>query len=340
LKTVQAFLSNRVAVLSVSGFSLSKPVRLGCPQGGVLSLFPWNILVDDLLRLTFNFPVKTLGYADDISIATSHKDPAIASQNLQTACDAVVSWLGSRKLFLNPIKTVLILFSRKTTNWPDLKISINNVVIRPSQTTWEWKEHLKTKCASAKRALYAVNSCLRQTFGSDSKRLHFLYHTTVEPILTYGCSVWLTVLKTKAGTRVLRSFQRSAARLITRCFKTAPTEALLVLSKLLPLDFKMLSLASMRFLATQDLANFAPSATKILASRIPVVLNSQKPKIASSVNLPGHPPWAFKFFATYLTEKTFDLCPSDPATLRFAIYFHNKGEVVSFARWYRTIQGF
>jgi hypothetical protein len=107
--------------------------------------------------------------------------------------------------------------------------------------------------------------------------------------------------------------------------KTAPTEALLVLSNLLPLDFKMLSLASMRFLATEDLANFAPSATKILASRIPVILNYQNPKIASTVNLPGHPPWSFKFFVTYLTGETFDLCPSDPATLRFAIFFPNKG---------------
>lgn len=224
-------------------------------QTGALSPLLWNLLVDGLLRLSFSFPVKFIGYADDITIVTSHKDPAIATQNLQIVCDTVVKWLASRKLFLNPLKTVFVLFSCKLSVWPNLQI-LNDVVIRPSQSVTflgfivdanlKWKEHVKTKCLSAKRALFAANSCLRQSFGFDSQRLRFLYLTTVEPILTYGCSVWISVLNTKAGTKMLRSFQRLATRFITRSFKTAPTEALLVLANLLPLDLQLLKTTGLR----------------------------------------------------------------------------------------------
>jgi hypothetical protein len=41
------------------------------------------MLVDDLLRLTFDILVKFIAYADDITIVTSHKDTEIATCNLQ-----------------------------------------------------------------------------------------------------------------------------------------------------------------------------------------------------------------------------------------------------------------
>jgi len=203
LKIVQNFLSNRVAAISVHDSTFTKPVFLGCPQGGVLSPFLWNILVDDLLRLEFDFLVIFIAYADDITIVTPHKDPEIATRNLQIACDTVVSWLRSRKLYLNALKSVFVVFSRKRIALNNLNIRINNIVIFPSlsvhflglivDTNLKWKDHLNAKCVSAKRALLMVNSCLRQSYGFDCMRLRSLYLSNVEPILTYGCSVWLSI---------------------------------------------------------------------------------------------------------------------------------------------------
>ena len=50
------------------------------------------------------FLLPSQGYADDITIVKSHKDPAIAAHNLQIFCDTVVKWLASRKLFVNPLQ--------------------------------------------------------------------------------------------------------------------------------------------------------------------------------------------------------------------------------------------
>jgi hypothetical protein len=80
--------------------------------GGVLSPFLRNILVDDILRLSLDFPVHFIAYADNITIVTSHKDPAMATRYLQIVCDAVGVWLNSRELSLNALKTVFVLFSR------------------------------------------------------------------------------------------------------------------------------------------------------------------------------------------------------------------------------------
>ncbi len=135
-----------------------------------------------------------------------------------------------------------------------------------------------------------ANSCLRQSFGFDSKRLRFLYLTTVEPILTYGCSAWISVLNTKAGTKMLRSFQRLATRFITRSVKTAPTEALLVLANLLPLDLQLLKTNRLRYMGNTGDVRFAPSALKVLSNRLPLGFSTPKFPHASMVSLPDQPP--------------------------------------------------
>jgi hypothetical protein len=132
-----------------------------------------------------------VAYADDISVATIHKDAALATRNLQLVCHFVEKWLAARKLFLNAAKTVFILFSRKRLSHPNLFILLNGVKIFPAQevsflgllldANLNWCSHLDAKCTSARRALLSIRGCLRQSFGVDSKRLRFLYSSVVEP---------------------------------------------------------------------------------------------------------------------------------------------------------------
>jgi hypothetical protein len=287
-------------------------------------------LVDDLLRLSFDFPVHFIAYADDITIVTSHKDPAMATRHLQIVCDAVGAWLNSRKLSLNALKTVFVLFSRKRSAWPDLSIDVDGVKITPSSSVHylgfivdanvKWKEHLKAKCESAKRALLTANSCLRKSFGYDGKRLRFLYLSTVEPILSYGCSVWLSALKTKTSIKTLRSFQRFAAQLITRSFKTAPTVSLFVIANLLPLDLKLMKLAGVRYLSSKDGDCFSPSSLKTLVSRVPSVLGSPSIQPTSSFFQPDQPPWGICPRITSVAGAFVPLLSSHPKILRVVFW--------------------
>ncbi len=70
VRLAESFLLNRKVYITHKESSFEKTVNLGCPQGGVLSPFLWNFMMDDLLRLVFPFPCKLIAYADDDSLSS------------------------------------------------------------------------------------------------------------------------------------------------------------------------------------------------------------------------------------------------------------------------------
>ncbi len=160
---MKSFLSDRTVILSHNGSNLESSVSLGCPQGGVLSPFLWVILIDDLLRLNFNFPFRLIAYADDLTVLTSHKDASIAAINLQSMCDSIVAWCGDSKLYINALKTIFMLFARKSFDKSGLNLIINSTNIAPSDEAvllgftldfrLNWHAHVDAKCLAAKKSL-------------------------------------------------------------------------------------------------------------------------------------------------------------------------------------------
>ena len=72
-RMISSFLTNRNAVISHGTENLQVKLSLGCPQGGVLSPFLWNVVLDDVLRLVFPFDYLLIAYADDLAVAARHK---------------------------------------------------------------------------------------------------------------------------------------------------------------------------------------------------------------------------------------------------------------------------
>lgn len=167
----------------------------------------------------------------------------------------------------------------------------------------------------------AVSSCLRQSFGYNRKRLRFLYSSTVEPIFTYGCSVWVSVLRTKAGIKKIRSFQRLICRMITRSFKTATTESLIILSNMLPLDLRILYR-----LLSHPFGEFVKSFSKLILQRLPHELKHRKVERVSSFLPTQHPPWRICLYSSSLSYASVDLFPCAINTLNCYIrVFSNCG---------------
>jgi hypothetical protein len=74
----------------------------------------------------------TLGYADDLTASTKHKDSAITTSNLQTMCNVIASICLDLKMSLNTSKTIFILFSKKTVTPSSLNLLINiTSIFRP-----------------------------------------------------------------------------------------------------------------------------------------------------------------------------------------------------------------
>lgn len=328
VKMIDGFLTGRSVVISHGGSTNSFPVRLGCPQGSILSPSLWNITMDKILRLGISSSALLLGYADDVAAASAARDAKTALRGLQTICDAVVGLCYTLKLVLNALKTVLVFFSRRTEDYSDIRLIIDGVPIASSavasylgltlDSKLRWKGHIKEKCLAAKRALFSAHAGLRATWGFGGGRLRHFYRTAVEPIALYCSSVWASSLKAKTTARVLRSLQRAALVLITNASRTAATESLLVLSGMLPLDLQIAGQAASRLLFFQNEGiPFCPSSKKFLIHSFPEIQRLRGPE--RQVNLLAHrPPWrdVHSVVRLHQQDEHVSLAPSGPRSLR------------------------
>ena len=155
IRIIKDFLSGRKAVMKNQAKELLVDVTVGCPQGSLLSPFLWNILIDDLLRIKLPGNIRILAYADDITISSTHKDPAIAVANLRKALVIIRAHLSAIKLSLNASKTVLMVFSKRAIPLSSLSVEIEGHYILPSQSIrllgvvldqhLRWNEHLEER---------------------------------------------------------------------------------------------------------------------------------------------------------------------------------------------------
>lgn len=87
IRWVESTLSSRIARLKLNGFSSEVLTTRGCPQGGILSLLLWTLVVD--LYNMAELCIDTFGYDDDLVIivrgssqsTTLHKEPSISLPN-------------------------------------------------------------------------------------------------------------------------------------------------------------------------------------------------------------------------------------------------------------------
>jgi hypothetical protein len=252
----------------------------------------------------------------------------MATANLQLVCDAIVNWCVESKLTLNAIKTVFMLFSRKALDFATLSLglSIYDVNILLSIETQflgfildyrlKWTPHIAHKVLKAKKALFTLKKCLRATWGADAHRLRFLIAAAVDPIVLYGCSVWASFLNTKCGVRKLRAFQRSISISITKSFKSAPTDALLVIANIIPIDLRILQLSTLRF-RSNSMLPFVDPSFRWLLKHIPYGSLQSKFEPSFRSSSLKEPPWSLTCVCHVISkEEDLPLCPIDAKTLR------------------------
>jgi hypothetical protein len=125
----------------------------GCPQGGVLCPFLWNLVVDRLLTVTNNLGFSTFGYADDIVIIVQGKFANTIREIMQNSLNMVAKWAVKVGLNISPHKTAIVPFTnrRKIEGLGSLKLHGKDLkmldevkylgVILDSRLTWN--QHLQ-----------------------------------------------------------------------------------------------------------------------------------------------------------------------------------------------------
>ena len=90
-------LESRELTTSWMEHSIGGRVSEGCPQGEVLSLVLWSLVVDSLLRVLNGMGVKAVGYADDIDILARGAYEEVI-RDVQGALKATEEWCSSKAL--------------------------------------------------------------------------------------------------------------------------------------------------------------------------------------------------------------------------------------------------
>ena len=139
------------------------------------------------------------------------------------------------------------------------------------------------------------------------------------------------IVKKKSGQKKLRSLQRSVARMITCAFKTAPTDSIILISNLLPLDLRVIEIAAHRLLSSQNDHSFASSSRATIASLLPFLNSSHKLEPVFRARLALHPPWTLSSRVTILPPTLLSLDPCCPGTLKLFVQNHHNNLSAGFA---------
>ena len=106
------FVQERTVITTINGTMVQKEVGVGTPQGGVLSPFIWNLVIDDFLESLEVGPIKAIGFADDVCLIARGSDSKIMNDNMQFAIGVAESWSRESGLSFNASKSAAILFSK------------------------------------------------------------------------------------------------------------------------------------------------------------------------------------------------------------------------------------
>ncbi|KAH8338212.1 hypothetical protein KR067_012222, partial [Drosophila pandora] len=192
--------------------------------------------VTSLLRSLEGGGCKIIAYADDVAIAFVGKYP-------QTLCDLMTgklkvlsAWAQRNVLGVNPSKTELVLFTRKS-KIPNLRLPQllgESLVLSDSakylgitlDRKLDWKLNTADRTRKAAIALYTCRKAVGLKWGMSPKIVRWLYTAIIRPILFYGVVVWWPALDYSLCRDRFRKTQRMAEVCITGSLRTTPSDAL------------------------------------------------------------------------------------------------------------------
>lgn len=248
IKWIMSMLSSRTVETSVCGTSTSLNVTKGTPQGGILSPILWCMVIDSLLVELNQAGVFTQGYSDDVSSLTYGFSLSTVGDMMKNALKIVEEWCTARALRVNPMKTKVILFSRKKNVdrlligklklfGSELKLTSKVkylVVIFDDKLTWI--PHLEDKINKAIGIFWMCRNAFGRTWGLSPRAIWWIYVAVIRPILCHGCVVWWPRVDVGTAEKRLTKLQRLACLCMTGAMRTTASKALEALLCLPPLN--------------------------------------------------------------------------------------------------------
>lgn len=250
---IGATLEDRIITSSLGGESKTKRITRGCPQGGILSAFYWNAVMDGFLDSTKYMGGHVQAYADDLVGLFRGKDPPTLVDQANFFMKKASQWGRENGLIFSNSKTTAVVFTKNRSWAPKKGLSMDNHPITISKVAkylgivldnkLAFRSHMDEKARKATASLAQVNRLVRKTWGINPAKSKWLYEAMIRPIITYGCVVWAHAAQSRSAMTKLQRVQRLACMQITSAYPSTPTAALEALLRIKPLEILIMETA-------------------------------------------------------------------------------------------------
>ena len=233
---IMSMVTNRFITITHKNISRRFKVERGCPQGGILSPFLWNLVVDDLLKSSAkDTPGYLQAFADDLVVLAEGNDTDIIWQRTQHTIKTIEKWCDSKGLNISALKTKTILFTWNK-KWSLRPITVGGEIIEPSDNVkflgvtldnkLNFNTHIDKITNKAINKLIQCKRAVGSTWGLTPKSCKWIFETVIRPALSYAIVIWIRALNTKRNIRKLERVQSLALRIMTGAMPSTPHHAL------------------------------------------------------------------------------------------------------------------
>ena len=255
-KWITYMISNRQIKTSLLGHTLVFRLSKGCPQGGILSPFLWNLVMDDLLNLKKNkIPGDLQGFADDLCLLAMTISPPTSGnvaadiyplkEVTQKSLTTINKWCRSVGLKLSALKSHIVIFTHRQNVKLREPIKIMGHEIKVSNSTkflgvtldskLNWSEHIDKQINKCKQTLFQCRRAVGPTWGFTPQTMLWIYRSIIRPMLSYGALVWSNAMLIKKNKTNTAKIQRMALLMVTGAMPSTPGKALDIITNTTPI---------------------------------------------------------------------------------------------------------
>ena len=229
---IKSMVTNRHVTISHKNSTRRIRIKRGCPQGGILSPFLWNLVIDDLLHYTAKLiPGYLQAFADDIMTLAEGDDLDIIWQRTQTTIKTIESWCDSKGLNISALKTKIVMFTwnRKWTIRP-IKVCGQTIELSKEvkllgitiDNKLNFNTHIDTITKKCIGSLFQCKRAMGPTWGLSPKVCKWIYTSIIKPTLAYGAVIWIRAVSNKTNIKKLERVQGLALRYMAGAMPTTP----------------------------------------------------------------------------------------------------------------------
>ncbi|KYB24913.1 hypothetical protein TcasGA2_TC034914, partial [Tribolium castaneum] len=243
INTIRDYLNNRKII---TDYGDTVKVNSGVPQGSVLAALLWNVMYDSVLRIATSENVKLIGYADDLAVIITCKQIDGLEETANHVVAQIADWMETKRLKLAPEKTECILLRCKRKP-PAVKINVLGTEISPKSSikylgVWidqncGFKQHIQQTAIKVEKTITALSSVMPNIGGPSSSKRRML-SSVAHSAMLYGAPIWHNAMTIESYKKILFSLQRRLAIRIASAYRTAPTDAIMVISGIPPVHLQ------------------------------------------------------------------------------------------------------